>query len=55
MTGKIVERRFGATRVGDQEYYVSDITKAQETLGWEPKVKIEEGLNRLVEWTKQTI
>ncbi|OHB17109.1 MAG: hypothetical protein A2544_01110 [Candidatus Zambryskibacteria bacterium RIFOXYD2_FULL_43_10] len=55
MTGKIVEKRFGATRVGDQEYYVSDITKAQETLGWEPKVKIEEGLNRLVEWTKQTI
>jgi nucleoside-diphosphate-sugar epimerase len=30
-----------------------DITKAKEVLGWEPKVKLEEGLSKLVEFIKK--
>jgi UDP-glucuronate 4-epimerase len=29
---------------------LADGTKAKELLGWEPQVKLEEGLKRLVEW-----
>jgi dTDP-glucose 4,6-dehydratase len=29
-----------------------DISKAQQVLGWEPVVSLEEGLKRTVEWFK---
>lgn len=32
-----------------------DITKAQEVLGWEPKVPLEEGLQKTIEYFKKTI
>jgi UDP-glucuronate 4-epimerase len=31
----------------------ADITKAQRMLGYEPKVDVEEGLRRFVEWTRR--
>ena len=30
-----------------------DISKAKETLGWEPKISLEEGLERTIEWFKK--
>lgn len=30
-----------------------DITKAKKALGWQPKVKIEEGLSRTIQWFKE--
>jgi UDP-glucuronate decarboxylase len=30
-----------------------DITKAKKILGWEPKVPLNKGLMRMVEWAKQ--
>ncbi len=35
-------------RPGDQKIYVSDIRKAQQHLGWIPKVRVAEGLRRMV-------
>ena len=32
-----------------------DITKAKELLNWEPKVPLEEGLQKTIEYFKQTI
>jgi nucleoside-diphosphate-sugar epimerase len=32
---------------------LSDNSKAREVLGWEPKVSLEEGLTRVVEWWRQ--
>ena len=29
---------------------LADITKAKEILGWQPKIKIEEGIKRTVDW-----
>jgi CDP-paratose 2-epimerase len=50
MTGAPVEREFGEWRLGDQRVYVSDIRRARRTLGWAPRVGVEEGVARLAEW-----
>ena len=46
------EYKFADWRPSDQKYYVSDISKIKETLGWEPKVGVEEGLERLKKWVE---
>lgn len=35
---------------GDVLVTFADISKAKKLLGWEPKVKIEDGISKLVEW-----
>lgn len=55
ITNKKIEQNFDKPRISDQEYYVSNITKAKKELDWEPKINIEEGLKKLVAWTKQII
>ena len=37
-------------RPGDQRVYVSDIRKAKRELGWQPRVGVEEGIQRLHDW-----
>jgi CDP-paratose 2-epimerase len=37
-------------RPGDQKIYVSDITKLKNTIGWTPKIGVEEGLEKLQSW-----
>jgi CDP-paratose 2-epimerase len=37
-------------RPGDQRIFVADIRKAEQELGWRPKVSKEEGVRRLYEW-----
>lgn len=37
-------------RPGDQKIYVSDITKLKNTIGWSPKIGVEEGLEKLQSW-----
>ena len=41
---------FSDWREGDQAFYVSDITKAQEHLDWTPQVAFDRGLKDLVAW-----
>src|ERR1700730_7677434 len=45
---------FADRREGDQTYYVSDIEKAKEHLGWEPQVEFETGLKNLIAWALST-
>ena len=40
-------------RPSDQRYYVSDITKIKETIGWEPKIGLKEGLSKLDKWCQE--
>ena len=37
-------------QAGDVPITYADIKKAKKLLGWEPKIKIEEGIKRLVKW-----
>jgi UDP-glucuronate 4-epimerase len=41
-----------ATQPGDVSITYADITKARSMLGYQPKVKMEEGIRRFVEWYK---
>jgi CDP-paratose 2-epimerase len=51
--GAPLEVRLGDWRPGDQRVYVSDIRKAQERLGWVPRIGVPEGLERLWDWVKR--
>ena len=58
--GPILERLLGRKipvswsdwRPGDQHVYVSDIHKVAQSLDWEPRVGVEDGIAKLVEWVK---
>jgi len=39
-------------RKADQCIYISDIRKARRILGWSPRVGIEEGYERIIEWIR---
>ncbi len=54
ITGKKSEVVFDKDRFGDLRYFVSDISKAKEKLGWEPCVLPEEGIMKLIEWIKSS-
>ncbi len=57
----MLEERLGKKAIVDyQEAHIADvretwadITKAKKLLGWEPKISLEEGLDRTVEWYQQ--
>jgi len=40
-------------RVGDIRHCFADISKIRETLGYEPKVSLNNGIKELVEWVKE--
>jgi CDP-paratose 2-epimerase len=41
---------FDAWRPGDQRYYVSDTAKFRQATGWEPRISVQDGLERLTRW-----
>jgi CDP-paratose 2-epimerase len=43
---------FADWREGDQTYYVSDIEKAKQYLGWVPRVDFDAGLQDLIAWAR---
>jgi Nucleoside-diphosphate-sugar epimerases len=47
--------KFLPPRPDDPPRRAADITKAKKILGWEPKVNLEEGLKRTIEWFKVRI
>lgn len=52
LLGENIPVKRGDWRPGDQRVFISDIRKAQQVLGWKPKVGVEEGIQRLYEWVK---
>lgn len=52
LTGRNPKLKFGDWRPHDQRVYISDIRKAREKLGWEPKIDPESGVNRLLAWVR---
>lgn len=53
LTGKRSVITFDDWRPSDQKVYISDVTKAQNELGWDPVVDIKEGVSKLVEWINE--
>ena len=49
-----VEPEYKPPRTGDILHSLADITKARELLGYEPRVGLEEGLRKTIEWWKQS-
>lgn len=43
---------YGPERAGDVQHSEADITRARAELGFEPKVSLEEGLRRTLEWIR---
>lgn len=41
---------FADWRPGDQRVFVADVREAGRALGWRPKVSVNEGVDRLVDW-----
>ena len=41
-----------ASRPGEVTYYVADITRARQQLGYEPQVSLQEGVHRALVWAQ---
>ncbi len=39
-------------RPGDQRVFYADFTKAKKELGWQPKIDLEDGIERLFNWVR---
>ena len=48
-----IEPVFGPNRPGDIPHSNADITKAQNMLGYDPKISFEIGMNRLIRFNKK--
>lgn len=51
---KIPRIRFEEWRQSDQKYYVSDFSKFTAATGWTPKIRAEEGVQKLYKWLRDT-
>ncbi len=49
-SGKDLKVDYQDWRPRDQKIFICDITKAHRMLGWQPRVDIEEGLTRMLNW-----
>jgi CDP-paratose 2-epimerase len=50
--GKSFHPPFADWRPGDQRVFVADVRKAERLLGWTPKVKTAEGVEKLLAWVR---
>ena len=53
LLGEKLEVARGDWRPGDQRVFYADIRKAEQELGWSPKIGVEEGIRRLYDWVKE--
>jgi len=52
MLGSESDKEFGAPRLGDVRHSLAGLERAQNDLGYSPRVGIEEGLMTTIEWMK---
>ena len=51
--GKEIQPKYEEARPGDIRHSLADITKAQEMLGFHPRVSIMDGLRTTIEWYRK--
>ncbi|HEX8846845.1 MAG TPA: SDR family oxidoreductase [Pyrinomonadaceae bacterium] len=55
ITGRTdVQAEYRDPRAGDVRHSLADVTRATEFLGYEPKIGLEEGLRKTIDWWKQS-
>jgi CDP-paratose 2-epimerase len=52
ITGRAMRVDFGEERIGDQRWYVSDLSPIERAIGWQPRVSCQAGLEKLVDWMR---
>jgi len=50
--GREIPRNHSQWRPGDQKLYVSNVRKAERGFGWKPTVRVDEGVEKLIEWVR---
>ena len=40
-------------RSGDQKIYISNISKIKRDFNWSPKIRISEGMNKVIRWIRE--
>nr|HAT8714817.1 SDR family NAD(P)-dependent oxidoreductase [Legionella jordanis] len=53
-TGKEIDFTFEESRVGDQQYYVSNTSRFQMETGWSPKTSVLQGVEKLLFWLSKS-
>lgn len=53
LQGEPVSVNYGSWRPGDQRVFIADVRKAQDLLGWRPKVSPVEGISDLYQWVRR--
>jgi CDP-paratose 2-epimerase len=53
LLGKKIETAHGDWRPGDQRVFYADIRKAEQELGWKPKIGVKQGIELLFNWVKE--
>ena len=51
--GRKINVSYSDWRPGDQKVYISDISLVEKQLGWQPKVKVEQGIENLYKWVQK--
>ncbi|KXB03848.1 nucleoside-diphosphate sugar epimerase [candidate division MSBL1 archaeon SCGC-AAA261F19] len=52
-TGKEPDIKYDDWRPGDQKVYISDISRANDMLNWEPNIEPEDGTKKVVNWIEE--
>ena len=53
-TGNKMKVVFDKWRPSDQKVYISDISKISKSLGWSPEINFNEGVEKLITWTRNS-
>lgn len=53
LIGNTIEVARSGWRPGDQRVFYADISKAEKELGWNPKINVEEGVQKLFGWVME--
>lgn len=48
-----IDASYDDWRPGDQKVFVSNINKAKEEFGWEPKIEVKQGVQKLIQWVSE--
>ncbi len=55
LLGTDIQAEYAAPRPGDVRHSLADVTRAKESIGYEPRIYFEEGLKRSIDWYRENL